>query len=221
MSILTNIRTVQRRIEAAARRAGRAPGSVTLIAVTKSAAPEEARAAYGAGIRHFGENRVQDAEGRMEALAAIRDSVTWHMVGHLQTNKVPAAARLFAIIHSVDSIRLGQVLDRRFHERRPVLLEVNIAGEATKHGLREGELPQALDALSRCANLDIRGLMTMAPQVQDPEQARPVFRRLRELARQFGLPELSMGMTDDFEVAIEEGATMVRIGRAIFGPRST
>ncbi len=216
MSIGQNVHSVQRRIEAAARRAGRSPESVTLVAVTKSATPQEVQTAYDAGLRHFGENRVQDAERKIEALAAIRNSVTWHMVGHLQTNKAPVAARLFAIIHSVDSVRLGEALDRRVQSKLPVLLEVNVAGEATKHGFRPEVVAEALDALSRCARLQIRGLMTMAPQTRDAETARPVFRRLRELAEQFQLPELSMGMTDDFEVAVEEGATMVRIGRAIF-----
>ena len=216
MSIAENILSVQRRIEAAARRAGRLPESVTLVAVTKSATPRGVQAAYDAGLRHFGENRVQDAERKMEALAALRDSVTWHMVGHLQTNKVSVAARLFAIIHSIDSVRLGEALNRRLQSKLPVLLEVNVAGEATKHGFRPNDVEVASKAISRCAQLEIRGLMTMAPQTRDPERARPVFRRLRELAEQLRLPELSMGMTDDFEVAVEEGATMVRIGRAIF-----
>jgi pyridoxal phosphate enzyme (YggS family) len=138
------------------------------------------------------------------------------MVGHLQTNKAPDAARLFAIIHSIDSVRLSQALDRRLHARLPVLLEVNVAGEVAKHGFRPDDVAEAVQAISRCARLEIRGLMTMAPQTADPETARPVFRRLRELGEQVRLPELSMGMSDDFEVAVEEGATMVRIGRAIF-----
>jgi len=140
-------------------------------------------------------------------------------VGHLQTNKAKTALELFDIIHSVDSVRLAEVLSHRAERTIPILLEVNIAGEESKFGFAEEELASAIEQISELPNLEIKGLMTIAPWVEDPEQVRPVFRRLRQLRDSLGLEQLSMGMTDDFEVAIEEGATIVRIGRAIFGPR--
>jgi len=141
------------------------------------------------------------------------------MVGHLQTNKAKTALELFDIIHSVDSVKLAEVLSHRAERRIPILLEVNIGGEESKFGFAEEELAPAIEQISKLPNLEIKGLMTIAPLVEDPEQVRPVFRRLRQLRDSLGLEQLSMGMTDDFEVAIEEGATIVRIGRAIFGPR--
>jgi pyridoxal phosphate enzyme (YggS family) len=219
MNIERNIEAVQNRIERACERAGRSPGEVTLVVVTKTIAPSQIEAAFQAGIRHFGENRIQEAVAKLPLLGNLGPRPTWHMVGHLQTNKAKTALELFDIIHSVDSLRLAEVLSRRAERRVPILLEVNIAGEESKFGFAEGELASAIKQLSLLPNLEIKGLMTIAPLVEDQEEVRPVFRRLRQLRDSLGLEHLSMGMTDDFEVAIEEGATMVRIGRAIFGPR--
>lgn len=216
--VAANIATVRSRIQAAARAAGRDPNEVSLVAVAKTFPAELIREAHRAGLRHFGENWVQEAQEKLPALKDLQPRPTWHMVGHLQTNKVKAALDIFDLIESVDSIRLGEAISRRAGDRKvPVLLEVNVAGETTKQGFAPEDLPGALKALRTI--LDVRGLMTVAPEVEDPEQVRPVFRRLRELAQQEGLKELSMGMSEDFEVAIQEGATMVRLGRAIFGYR--
>ncbi|MEE9284727.1 MAG: YggS family pyridoxal phosphate-dependent enzyme [Dehalococcoidia bacterium] len=213
------VEAVRLRIDGACRRSGRAPEEVTLVAVTKGSPPEAIREAAAAGLRHLGENRVQEAEAKRIALADLPPDIIWHMVGHLQTNKVKTALGLFDIIHSVDSLRLAIALSRRAPRPVPVFLEVNVAGESTKYGFSTEALPRAGQAIACLPNLDLRGLMTVAPLVADPEETRPVFRRLREMAHSLGLPELSMGMTGDFEVAIEEGATHVRIGRAIFGER--
>lgn len=148
------------------------------------------------------------------------DGVRWHMVGHLQRNKVTAAIETFDIIHAIDSVRLAEVLSRKAPKRLRVFLQVNVALEASKYGFTAGELPAAVSAVRALPNLEPIGLMTIAPASPDPEAARPFFRRLRQLANEFGLAELSMGMSDDFEVAVEEGATMVRIGRALFGERA-
>jgi len=210
---------VRQRIEAACARSGRAADSVTLIAVTKGFPPAAVREAAAAGVRHFGENRVQEAQAKLPQLAGLSDAVTWHMIGHLQTNKVKTVLELFDTIHSVDSLHLAEAISRRALETVPVFLEVNVGGESTKYGLSLDNLPSEHAAVAALPKLDVRGLMTVAPLADDPEQARPVFRRLRDAAASLGLRELSMGMTDDFEVAIEEGATHVRIGRAIFGER--
>jgi pyridoxal phosphate enzyme (YggS family) len=219
MDVAANVRQVRERIARACERAGRSPEEVTLIAVTKGFPAAAAAEAVAAGVRDLGENRVQEAEGKIDALAVMGVDATWHLIGHLQTNKAKTAVRRFAIIHSVDSFRLAQALSRRAQGRVPILLEVNVAQEASKYGLAPAEVPQALAAIAELPNLDVRGLMTVAPLTDDPERVRPVFRQLRELRDGLGLRELSMGMTDDFEVAIEEGATMVRVGRAIFGER--
>ena len=222
-SIGERLQEVRCRVDGACRRSGRAPEEVTLVAVTKGFPLETIREAAAAGLRHLGENRVQEAEAKRIALADLPPDVIWHMVGHLQTNKVKTALDLFDIIQSVDSIRLAKALSRRASGPVPVFLEVNVAGESTKYGFSPEALPRAGQAIACLPNLDLRGLMTVAPPVAnpeaDPEETRPVFRRLREMAHSLGLPELSMGMTGDFEVAIEEGATHVRIGRAIFGER--
>jgi pyridoxal phosphate enzyme (YggS family) len=217
--IEANIKEVQKRIAQACERAGRSPGEVTLVAVTKTVAPSAIEAAFQVGIRHFGENRIQEAEAKLGQLQNLNPRPTWHMVGHLQTNKAKTALELFDIIHSVDSIKLAEVLSRRAERKVPILLEVNIASEESKFGFAEEGLASAIKQISLLPNLEIKGLMTIAPLVEDQEEVRPVFRRLRQLRDSLGLEHLSMGMTDDFEVAIEEGATMVRIGRAIFGPR--
>lgn len=216
-SIAENIASVQRRIALAARRSGRRPEHVTLVAITKGADAAAVREAHAAGLRDFGENRLQEAQGKLAALSDIRAATTWHMVGHVQTNKARSCIDLFDIIHSIDSIHLGEALDRRAEAPVAGFLEVNVTKEATKHGFSPEDLPGAFEGLSRLRHLDIRGLMTVAPMARDPETARPIFHELRELANRLGLAGLSMGMTNDFEVAVEEGATLVRIGGAIFG----
>lgn len=217
-TIAERVRAVKARIEAACARAGRSAEEVTLIAVTKGFPPGAIREA-AAGLRDFGENRVQEAEAKRPALADLPPGVVWHMIGHLQSNKVKTAVNLFAIIHSVDSIHLAEAISRRAPGRVPVFLEVNVAGEPSKSGFALAELPAARKAVAGMPSIDLRGLMTVAPLVERAEEVRPVFRRLRQEAEALGLHDLSMGMSDDFEVAIEEGATHVRIGRAIFGER--
>jgi pyridoxal phosphate enzyme (YggS family) len=224
MSIASNLRDVRGRIEAACGRAGRSPKEVTLIAVSKGFSADEVVEAYEAGQRDFGENRVQEAVAKIDALAArglvVRGiEPRWHLIGHLQSNKAKLAASRFAIVHSVDSLRLAQELSRHAH-RLPVLLEVNAAQEASKFGFAPEEVAPALSSIMSVPHIEVRGLMTVAPLGGDPEAVRPVFRTLRELRDSLELDELSMGMTNDYEVAIEEGATMVRVGRAIFGGRS-
>ena len=219
MNIEANIREVQGRIARACERSRRLPGEITLVAITKEFDVSAIRAAFDCGIRDFGENRVQEAEGKIRQLSDIRQDVTLHMVGHLQSNKAKTAVDLFDIIHSVDSMRLAEILSRRVQRPLPVLLEVNVAGEATKGGFSVGEVTAAVEEIRQLQNLKVMGLMTIAPLVAEPEEVRPVFRKLRELRDSLRLEHLSMGMTDDFEVAVEEGATMLRIGRAIFGER--
>lgn len=235
IDIAANLERVRERMADAARRADRNPEEITLVAVTKAIEPAMVKQAIALGLRDFGENRVQEAEWKIPLLP----EATWHMIGHLQRNKVKKALLIFDMIHSVDSLRLAQEIDRRASRigaRVPVLLEVNLSGEATKYGFRmaprvtRGEEKETffsyVEEILRLYHLEVRGLMTMAPLVAHPEEARPYFQRLRglreELRERFpqaSWEELSMGMTDDFQVAIEEGATMVRIGRAIFGER--
>ncbi|MGQ9573612.1 MAG: YggS family pyridoxal phosphate-dependent enzyme [Dehalococcoidia bacterium] len=208
---------IQQRVAQAAERAGRSPAEVTIVAVSKSFPAQAIEEAAAAGIAHIGESRVQEAAVKIPALRHL--PVTWHLVGHLQTNKAKTALELFDIIHSMDSLHLAEALSRRAQRPVPVLLEVNVAGEASKFGFPPHEVLQAAEAVARLPHLNVLGLMTVAPWVSDAEEVRPVFRELRRLRDALGLAELSMGMTDDFEVAIEEGATLVRIGRAIFGER--
>ncbi|MCK4697456.1 MAG: YggS family pyridoxal phosphate-dependent enzyme [Dehalococcoidia bacterium] len=219
MDITRNLRDVERRIAQAAQRAGRSPAEITIVAVTKGLTAQAIEAALEAGIRHIGENRVQEARGKIARLSNLQPCPTWHMVGHLQTNKVKTAVEIFDIIHSIDSLRLAEALSGRARNTVPVLLQVNISGEEPKSGFSEAELPKAAEDVARLSMLKVKGLMTIAPLVSDPEEVRPIFRRLRELRDYLGLEHLSMGMSDDFEVAVGEGATMVRIGRAIFGER--
>lgn len=219
MGAAENLRAVEERIARACQRAGRSPDKVTLVAVTKTVPAAAIEEAFAAGIRDFGENRVREAGAKVAELEMLRQELTWHMVGHLQTNKAKTATEIFDIIHSVDSLRLAEILSRSAQGKLPVLLQVNVAGEETKSGFAADEVGRAVAEVSRLPHLDVVGLMTMAPFVADPEEVRWVFRRLRELGDSLGLEHLSMGMTDDFEVAIEEGATLVRIGRAIFGER--
>lgn len=221
-----NLRQVRERIAHAAERAGRAPSEITLVAVTKTLPVETIRLAYGLGLRDFGENRVEEALPKARQLPA---DIRWHCIGHIQRRKARMAVELSHLVHSVDSVRLAQRLQRFCQELDrdlPILLEVNVSGEETKYGFRPEEVAAAVPAIAACDRLHIQGLMTMAPIVSDPEEARPYFRALRELrdalAAQFpnlAWQHLSMGMTGDFEVAVEEGATLVRIGQAIFGPR--
>jgi len=191
-----------------------------VVAVTKTIEVPDIEAVFNAGIRDFGESRVQEAKPKIELLESLKPEVTWHMVGHLQTNKAKTAAQIFDIIHSVDSLRLAEALNNSSPRRLPVLIQVNVSGETTKGGFLLPEDDEAIKQVGNLPNLEIQGLMTIAPLVSDPEEVRPIFRKLRELRDALGLRHLSMGMSDDFEVAIEEGATIVRIGRAIFGERS-
>ncbi len=225
-SIGERVAEVRQRIARACERAGRDPREVRLIAVSKTFGPEAVAEALAAGVADFGENRVQEALPKIAAVAELAaerglPAPRWHMVGHLQSNKARAAAEAFAILHGIDSTRLLDVLDRAAGDRTiPVLLEVNVAGEATKYGFAPGDVPAAVAHARGLSRVRVEGLLTVAPPARDPEEVRPVFRELARLARASGLRELSMGMTGDFEVAIEEGATMVRIGRAIFGERA-
>ena len=217
--IQTNLDAINIRIQAACRRAGRSPGDVTLIAVSKTVSAEGILSAYQAGLRNFGENRVQEVQSKWPQLANIQPQSIKHLIGHLQSNKVKAALELFDFIHSLDSLDLAEVISRKAARRFPVLMEVNVAGESSKNGFSVAALIGAYAAIAKLPNLEVRGLMTVAPQVDDPEEVRPVFRQLRQLKDSLGLPDLSMGMSNDFETAIEEGATMIRLGRAIFGER--
>ncbi len=229
MDFEENIGYVRERIASACRRAGRRPEEVKLVAVSKTVPPELIRRAFEAGLHDFGENRVQEANAKRPALSDL--TVTWHMVGHLQSNKAKLARELFHVVHSVDSLRLAQKLDQAAvcsDDKLPVLLQVNLGDELTKSGAREEEISQLAELVGRLKTLELRGLMVLPPFFEDPEQARPFFRRLRELAKSLealnlpnvSMQELSMGMSHDFEIAIEEGSTTVRIGTAIFGPRS-
>ncbi len=210
------------RIRAAARRSGRQAQDVTLVAVTKGFPASVVEEALAVGIRHVGENRVQEAATKIPPL---RDRATWHLVGHLQRNKAKRALELFDVIESLDSLRLAGELQKRAEQAGAsvrVLVEVNTSGEATKYGVTPGALYELLNALAELDRLKVEGLMTVGPVVSEPDAARPAFRRLRELAEGYSggvLEHLSMGMSDDFEVAVEEGATIVRIGTALFGPR--
>ncbi len=224
--IAANLVAVRARIASAAEAAGRDPATVTLIAVTKTLPPAAIRAAYAAGARHFGENRVQEAATKIPQLAL--PDAHWEMIGTLQRNKVRAALDHFTRIHSVDGIDLAREIDRIAGERGrvvPALVQVNVAGEATKHGVTVAEALSLARAISTLPHLRGVGLMTVAPIADDPEAVRPIFRRLRELRDMLlaevgpSWQELSMGMTDDFPAAIAEGATLVRVGRAIFGAR--
>ncbi len=213
------VREIERRVAAAAQRAGRSAAEVTVIGVTKTVGAEVIEQAFQAGMRHFGESRIQEAKEKIAGLSALKPQPTWHMVGHLQTNKVKTAVEILDIIHSVDSIRLAEAISQNARCVMPILIQVNISGEASKSGLSASEAASAVERASRLPQIRVAGLMTIAPYTDDQEEVRPVFRQIRELRDSLGLEHLSMGMTDDFEVAIEDGATMVRVGRAIFGER--
>jgi len=220
MEIAVRIARVRERIAAACARTGRAPEEVTLIAVTKGFGPDVVREAVEADVRDFGENRVQEAGAKIGTLADLPRDVRWHMIGHLQTNKVKTAVELFDTIHSVDSIHLAEAISRRAPAPVPVFLEVSVAGEASKSGFSQTDVQRARETIGGMPGLQVQGLMTVAPMTDDTEEARPVFRQLADLAHALGLNKLSMGMSDDFEVAVEEGATHVRLGRVLFGERS-
>ena len=215
------------RVEAAARRAGRDPASVRIVGAAKKQPPERVAAAVRAGLRDVGENYVQEAAAKRAAVEALVGSelaaaLRWHGIGHLQRNKAKEAVACFEWLHALDGARLAAELDRRAGEagrHTTVLLQVNLSGEATKSGVAADALPALLDAVRGLAHLRVVGLMTMPAPAPDPEAARPAFARLRAVAEAAELPELSMGMSDDFEVAVEEGATLVRIGTALFGAR--
>jgi pyridoxal phosphate enzyme (YggS family) len=217
--IRANIERVGERFAGAAQRGGRRAEDVLLIAVSKTVDVERIQQAVAGGIRALGENRVQEAK---EKVAVLGRPVPWHLIGHLQTNKVKDALELFDVIHSIDRLEVARACDRRAGATGRVveaLIEVNVAGEASKGGFAPGEVTAALEAVAKLDHLRIKGLMAIPPAVERPEDARPWFRELRALAERHGLKELSMGMSADFEVAIEEGATMVRVGTAIFGAR--
>lgn len=220
-AVADNIEAVSRRIALAAGRAGREPASVRLVAVSKTVGAGAVREAYDAGLRIFGESRVQEALEKAGELPGL--DVEWHMIGHLQKNKARAAVGLFEVMHSVDSAELMEVVDRnagKLGKVQRILIQLKLAPEdVAKHGAGEGELGELLRRGERLDNVRVEGLMTIPPLYGDPERARPLYRRLRELAAGHGLRELSMGMTGDFEIAVEEGATMVRVGSAIFGER--
>lgn len=219
MDIARNIEDVRGRIAHAAASAGRSPNDVTVIAVTKYADESAIQKAAEAGIKDFGENRIQEAERKILRLSEQGLRPTWHMIGHLQRNKVQTALKIFDIIHSIDSIRLAQSISAQAERLVPILLQVNIAGEESKGGFQTEELHDAVAEISKLPKLSIKGLMTIAPMVDKPEEVRPIFRELHKLRDSFGMEHLSMGMSNDFEIAVEEGATMVRLGRVIFGER--
>src|SRR5580692_8302182 len=232
MSIAQNLVQVRERTNAAARRAGRRSEDIALMAVSKMFPAECIREAYDAGLRLFGESRVQELGGKIDSLSDL-PAVEWHLIGHLQTNKAAKAVELFASVDSVDSLRLAQKLDasaRQVSKKIGVLIEINIGGEAAKSGLAPGsrELEELLLGAHGLEYLEFRGLMAVPPFTDDPQEARPYFRRLRELRDQIAARRLSgvdvgilsMGMSHDFEVAIEEGSNCVRVGTAIFGERS-
>jgi len=225
-SLAHRLAHVRERIATAAARSGRPAGSVTLIGVVKTLPADTIAAAVALGLTDLGENRVQEAEAHQRVVA--RGAARWHMIGHLQRNKAGRALELFDVVHGVDDLELAEALDRRARaasRRLPVLVEVNVSGEASKFGIAPGGAAALASHVTSLAGLELRGLMTVGAPVARPEEARPGFARLRtlrdDLAHVLGqpLPELSMGMSGDYEVAVEEGATMVRVGTALFGAR--
>jgi len=223
IALAANLETVRRTIAESAGRAGRDPGAITLVAVTKTFPAARIREAMALGLRTFAENRVQEAVPKIDEIGT--DHATWHLIGHLQTNKVKLIEGRFAMIQSIDRLEVVEALERRLDSPLDVLIEVNVAEEPQKTGALPKELAAITSAVRAAKHLRLHGLMTIAPMAPDPEQVRPVFRRLRtlrdELSQRLGahLPVLSMGMTDDYPIAVEEGATMLRLGRALFGPR--
>ncbi|MDP3113003.1 MAG: YggS family pyridoxal phosphate-dependent enzyme [Thermodesulfovibrionales bacterium] len=229
-AFLENISSIYKRMSHAAMRAGRNPEDIKLIAVTKTVSIERVKQAVDAGLRIFGESRVQEAQKKVMSteLKAMSESLSWHLIGHLQKNKAKVAVELFDLIHSVDSAELAEAINKyaeKLGKTQEILVQVKLSSEAAKHGIIKDNLINLLDGIKKMKHLKVKGLMTIPPYFDEPGMARPYFketRRLRDEAEMdgFKLPELSMGMTNDFEVAIEEGATMVRIGTAIFGDRA-
>jgi len=228
MEIAKNLAEVKRRIRDSATKAGRNPGEIKLVAVSKTVEVKRILEAINAGVTILGENRVQEAAKKIQDLEfKIQRSVEWHLVGHLQKNKAKVAVQLFDLIHSVDSVELAERLNKyasQAGKRQRILIQVKLSEEETKHGIPEEKLKELIERIKSLNHLCLEGLMTLPPYFENPEEVRPYFQRLRELRDEmeeqgYKLPELSMGMSHDFEIAIEEGATMVRIGTAIFGPR--
>ena len=228
MTIADNLASIQERISKAALRAGRDPAAIRLVAVSKTVSAESIREAIAAGVTILAENYVQEA---LNKIARIGKQVEWHFIGHLQSNKARSAVDLFSMIHSVDRLSLAEALSQEANKQGkilPVLIQVNISGEESKSGINPQETLQLLERIAGLQHLSVQGLMTMPPWFEDPENARPYFIALRKLREELSrekipgvvLQELSMGMSGDFEVAINEGATLVRIGTAIFGPRN-
>lgn len=218
--VAANLEAVRERMALACVRAGRPEDAVTLIGVSKTVEPERVIAAVHAGLSDLGENRVQEGAAKQTTLAGLGLHPRWHLIGHLQTNKVRAALEHFSSIHSVDSVRLLDAIASRAPERVEIFIEVNVSGEATKEGIPPGKLPRLLEHAHGLDQLDVRGLMTVAPLGATGRDLHGHFAALRALAESHGLAGLSMGMTNDFEIAIAEGATHIRVGRAIFGERS-
>jgi len=225
VDLAANINSLQQRIAAACARAGRDPGSVTLMAASKGQPPEAIQAAVKLGLTLFGENRVQEARAKIPLCPGL---IRWHMIGHLQSNKARDAVQLFEMVHSVDILSLAEEINKwaeKSAKTLPVLLEVNLAGESTKFGFKPDQVLTNLRGINALPKIEVYGLMTIAPWAPEPEKVRPVFRKLRELKVRCEeilgapLPHLSMGMSGDFEVAIEEGATIIRLGTSLFGPR--
>jgi pyridoxal phosphate enzyme (YggS family) len=224
-TVKDNLETINKKIKEAALKVNRDPQEIKLVAVTKTATLEQIKEAINEGVKIIGENKVQEATEKYQVLTT---EVKWHLIGHLQTNKVKYAVEIFDLIHSVDSIKLAKEIDKRsvqFKKIIDVLIEVNISGEETKYGYNPEKVEAFLKEISEFSGIRVRGLMTIAPISKNKEEVRPYFRRLRELSerirdkniKNIKMDYLSMGMTDDFEIAIEEGANMVRIGRGIFG----
>lgn len=224
-TVKDNLETINKKIKEAALKVNRDPQEIKLVAVTKTATLEQIKEAINEGVKIIGENKVQEAKGKYQVLTT---EVKWHLIGHLQTNKVKYAVEIFDLIHSVDSIKLAKEIDNRsvqFKKTIDVLIEVNISGEETKYGYNPEKVEVFLKEISEFSGIRVRGLMTIAPISKNKEEVRPYFRRLRELSerirdkniKNIKMDYLSMGMTDDFEIAIEEGANIVRIGRGIFG----
>jgi pyridoxal phosphate enzyme (YggS family) len=222
-SLAANLQTIRQTIARSAEKAGRDPTQVVLVAVTKTFAVERIREAMALGLRIFGENRVQEALPKIDEIGPA--NVDWHLIGHLQTNKIKFIEGRFRMVQSLDGVGLAEALDRRLQSPLEVLVEVNVGEEAQKTGVLPADLPSLAAAVTAAQHLRLRGLMTVAPMTGDPEAVRPVFRQLCALrdktSQELGvaLPVLSMGMTDDYAIAVEEGATMLRLGRALFGPR--
>jgi len=230
IELLNNLKEIYRKMAHAAMRAGREPSEVTLISVTKTVDIDLIRKAVDIGLREFGENRVQEAQRKVksDALRLMSERIHWHLIGHLQKNKVKIAVELFDLIQSVDSIELAEIISKQaesVNKTQRILLQVKLADEESKYGMSIDDLSSLIERISSLNSLKVEGLMTIPPFFEDAEKVRPYFRELRTLRdglekSGFELPELSMGMSGDFEVAIEEGATMVRVGTAIFGERS-